>query len=180
MKKSFVFFSWCCFILLMVALLFSLMGFRINTSDSIPKGLYRLSKTSNFKNKFALFCPSNTIVFKQGLARGYIDHGLCPHGFGYLMKKVVAVKGDVVSSTKEGFTVNGQRLRFSKPKTEDGLKRPLIFWQVLNYQLKEDEVLTMTTQSPWSFDGRYYGLVSTGQLKGMLKPILTWPQHEKR
>lgn len=173
MKKIFVFLAG----LLILGLLFRLLGFRVNTSDSIPKGLYRLSSSSHFKNKLVLFCPHNTTVFKQGLDRGYIDHGLCPDGYGYLMKKVVAVRGDVVSSTEKGIYVNGKRLAFSKPKSQDGFNRPLSFWKVINYQLKENEVLTMTNQSPWSFDGRYYGLVSTRQIKGMLKPIITWPQH---
>ncbi|HDU7913666.1 TPA: S26 family signal peptidase, partial [Legionella pneumophila] len=40
-----------------------------------------------------------------------------------------------------------------------------------NYQLQKDEVMTMTSQSEWSFDGRYYGLVYTRQIKGMITPI---------
>jgi len=36
---------------------------------------------------------------------------------------------------------------------------------------KEDEVITMTSQSEWSFDGRYYGLVRMGQIMGIVRDV---------
>lgn len=57
----------------------------------------------------------------MGLERNYINPGLCDDGYAYLMKKVVAVKGDVVSVTDEGVFVNGQFVPYSKPKLYDGI-----------------------------------------------------------
>ncbi|EHL31865.1 hypothetical protein LDG_6031 [Legionella drancourtii LLAP12] len=95
------------------------------------------------------------------------------------MKKVVAVSGDILSVTPEGVLVNQTLLPFSKPKLKDGINRTLPQWRTLDYSLKENEVMTMTSQSEWSFDGRYYGLVHTRQIKGMITPIWVINKREK-
>ncbi len=154
-----------------MAFLFMLMGFRVNTTDSIPFGLYRITNIKNIKNAYVIFCPDDRPVFKQGLDRGYIGSGLCPGGYGYLMKKVVATNGDQISITSDGVFVNRQLILFSKPTLIDGRKRPLPQWRTIDYQIKEDELITMTSQSECSFDSRYYGPIRIGQIKGVIKPI---------
>ena len=154
-----------------VGFLLMAMGFRLNITNSLPIGLYRITSLTSLKNSFVMFCPDDRPAFKQGLKRNYIDPGLCPGGYGYLMKKVVAMQGDTVSVTAEGVFVNQALIPLSKPKLNDGLNRTLPQWRVLNYQLKNDEVMTMTSQSEWSFDGRYYGPVRTGQIKGVITPV---------
>ncbi|WP_133128618.1 conjugative transfer signal peptidase TraF [Legionella nagasakiensis] len=179
MKK---FTSWIAVLMLSIismAFLLMLMGFRVNTTDSIPVGLYRITNLKNIKNAFVIFCPEDRPAFKEGLERGYIDSGLCPDGYGYLMKKVVATNGDKISVTSEGVFVNHQPIPFSKPIPSDGMDRPLPQWHTRNYQLKEDEILTMTSQSAWSFDSRYYGPVHTGQIKGMITPVWVKATMEK-
>ncbi|HHT9914899.1 TPA: conjugative transfer signal peptidase TraF [Legionella pneumophila] len=158
--------------------LLAVIGFRINLTDSIPVGLYRITHEGHLKNAFVIFCPDDREAFRLGLNRGYIDHGLYCGGYGYLMKKVVAMRGDIISVTDAGVFVNQDHIPFSKPKLKDGLNRLLPQWQVSNYQLKEDELLTMTSQSEWSFDGRYYGLVHLSQIKGMLRPLWVINQQE--
>lgn len=165
--------------LISVALLLMAMGFRVNVSDSIPIGLYRIAGLTNLKNSFVMFCPDDRQAFKTGIERHYINHGLCPGGYGYLMKKVVAIYGDTVSVTAEGVFVNQKLLPFSKPKLNDGLNRTLPQWRTVNYKLKEDEIMTMTSQSDWSFDGRYYGPVHIGQIKGMITPVWVKQSGEK-
>lgn len=146
-------------------------GFRINLTNSIPIGLYRMSAIGNLKNNYVIFCPDNREAFKLGLARNYINNGLSCHGYGYLMKKVVAISGDLISVTTKGVFVNQAPIPFSMPKLSDGFNRPLPQWHTSDYKLKKNEVLTMTSQSEWSFDGRYYGLIQLRQIKGMLQPI---------
>lgn len=157
--------------LITAGVLFHAMGFRINLTESIPIGLYRITSVEPLKNTYVIFCPDDRQFFKLAKERGYIDHGLDCGGYGYLMKIVVAVFGDIVSVTTEGVFVNQTLLPFSKPKLTDGMNRTLPKWQALDYQLKEDEIMTMTNQSEWSFDGRYYGLVHTRQIKGMITPL---------
>lgn len=156
-----------------IALLVMVLEFRINLTDSIPVGLYRITSMENLKNSFVIFCPDERPAFKQALDRGYISSGLCPGGYGYLMKKVVATKGDMVSVTAKGVYVNKTLIPFSKPKLNDENNNTLPQWRVFSYQLEKDEFLTMTNQSEWSFDSRYYGIVHKEQIKGIMKPMWT-------
>lgn len=167
------------FSILALGALLSVLGFRINTTDSIPIGIYRMTADKNLKNAYVIFCPDNRPVFQQALARGYINSGLCPDGYGYLMKKVVATTGDKLTVNNQGVFVNDRLTPYSKPQLKDGLNRSLTQWQVQNYQLKQNEIMTMTSQSQWSFDGRYYGPIKSGQIKGMLTPIWVYPKQEK-
>lgn len=171
--------SVCLISLIGLVYLLIAMGFRINLTDSIPVGLYRITHEGELKNAYVIFCPDNRPAFRLGLDRSYIDHGLNCGGYGYLMKKVVAIPGDIVSTTKAGVFVNQERIPFSKQKLKDGLNRLLPQWHATNYQLSKDELMTMTSQSEWSFDGRYYGLVQTGQIKGMLRPLWVINKLEK-
>src|SRR5690606_1210198 len=127
---------------------------RINTSNSIPNGVYWSSNDEILKGRYVIFCPKVGKVFREALYQGIISKGFCPGSFGYLMKQVAAVEGDVVSSTTEGVFVNGHLLPFSTPKAVD-----LPQWRVKHYHLKTNELLLMTDQNAWSFDGRYFGLI---------------------
>lgn len=159
--------------------LFHAMGLRINLTESIPIGLYRITSVAPIKNAYVIFCPDDRESFRLARNRGYIDHGLYCNGYGYLMKKVVAVSGDTLSLTNEGVFVNHMLIPYSKPKLQDGMNRALPQLQITNYQLQKNEVMTMTSQSEWSFDGRYYGLVHTRKIKGMLTPIWVINKREK-
>tara|TARA_Y100000588_G_C14179636_1_gene893024 strand:+ start:411 stop:962 length:552 start_codon:yes stop_codon:yes gene_type:complete len=173
---------WITFFLISILALSALLffaGFRINTTDSIPIGIYRITADKTLKNAYVLFCPDDRPVFQQALKRGYINSGLCPDGYGYLMKKVVATTGDRLTVNNQGVFVNDRLIPYSKPQLKDGFNRSLPQWQAKNYHLNQDEVMTMTSQSQWSFDGRYYGPIKSGQIKGMLTPIWIYPKQEK-
>jgi conjugative transfer signal peptidase TraF len=101
-----------------MALLLVVMGLRINLTDSIPVGLYRIKAiedVKNIKQTYVIFCPDDKPVFQQARDRGYIDYGLCPGSYGYLMKKVVATQGDKIAVTAAGVFVNQTLISFSKP-----------------------------------------------------------------
>ena len=53
----------------------------------------------------------------------------------------------------------------------DGANRALNQWRIKDYQLKNNELLTMTDQDRSSFDSRYYGLIKANQVKGVIAPI---------
>lgn len=74
-----------------------------------------------FKNAYVFFCPNNRFAFKLGLDKSYINHSLNCGCYGYLMKKVVVITGDIISTTKADAMVNQTRIPFSKPKLKDGL-----------------------------------------------------------
>lgn len=179
MKKLSIYFTVFLISLIVTGALFHAFGFRINLTESIPVGLYRITSADPIKNRYVIFCPDERNSFRLALDRGYIDHGLYCAGYGYLMKKIVAVSGDILSVTKEGVFVNQILIPYSKPKSKDAMRRILLQWQATNYQLQEDEFMTMTSQSEWSFDGRYYGLVHASQIKGMITPIWVINKREK-
>ena len=72
-------------------------GARINATKSIPLGLYWTSRAAVEKGAYVLFCPPQVPVFDVAKERGYLGAGFCPGGYGYLMKRVLATKGDVVA-----------------------------------------------------------------------------------
>ncbi|OLL27302.1 conjugative transfer signal peptidase TraF [Burkholderia sp. SRS-W-2-2016] len=149
-------------------------GARVNTSKSIPLGLYWTSSAAITKGEYVIFCPPQRTVFANARERGYIGSGFCPGDFGYMMKKVLAAKGDTVSLTPQGVTVNGELLPHSKPLPADAVGRPLPRMTDERYTLGESELLLMTDRSATSFDARYFGPVTREQVKSVIRPVFTW------
>lgn len=151
----------------------SAAGARINTSRSIPVGLYWLTERPIEKGAYVLLCPPPSNVFDEAKQRGYFGAGFCPGDYAYLMKKVLAAKNDKVTIADDGVRVNGELLPFSRPLKADTQERPL---PVLRgeYQLGDADLLLMTDVSEKSFDSRYFGLVKRAQIEGVIRPVFTW------
>jgi len=148
-------------------------GGRINTSASIPIGLYWITKAPMKIGDYVLFCPPQKPIFQEALRRGYISSGFCPGRFGYLMKRVFAKYGDIVSINSQGVTVNNHYVAHSRPYSQDAQGLPLPLNHLHQYQLKYSELLLMTDQSDLSFDARYFGFIDKSQIKAVLIPVIT-------
>jgi conjugative transfer signal peptidase TraF len=148
-------------------------GIRLNTTPSIPVGVYRLSNEPVEKGAYVLFCPPPAAVFDMAKAHGYLGAGYCPGGYGQLMKKILAVQDDVVSIGTDGVRVNGQLLPLSAPIKADGTGRPLPDYKATRV-LGSAEVLVMSDSNSGSFDGRYFGPIQRSQIQGVIRPIFTW------
>ncbi|MGP5480627.1 conjugative transfer signal peptidase TraF [Pseudomonas helleri] len=148
-------------------------GGRINTSKSLEVGLYWVIDEPITKGSYVMFCPPQQPVFLVAKERGYIGAGFCPGNYGHLMKKVLAAKGDTISVTSKGVTVNGAILPYSIPIDADGMGRPLPQFAEVGYTLKAPELLLMSDRSPTSFDGRYFGLITRSQITSVVRPIFT-------
>lgn len=149
-------------------------GARINTSRSIPLGLYWTTSDPVAKGSYVMFCPPIKPEFQVAKERGYIDVGQCPGSFGYMMKRVLAAKGDAISITKHGVRVNGSLLAISTPMQADGNDQPLPQLNIEGLTLATSDVLLMSDVSMTSFDARYFGPVNSSQIKTVIKPVLTW------
>lgn len=149
-------------------------GARVNTTKSIPVGLYWASSLPVRKGAYVMFCPPQVGVFKDAKERNYIGGGFCPGGYGYLMKKVLAAKSDVVTVADDGVRVNGKLLPLSAPFKADKAGRPLPRYQSNSYELGNSEVLLMSDVSGTSFDGRYFGPINVSQIKTVIVPVFTW------
>jgi conjugative transfer signal peptidase TraF len=161
-------------IFLGLALICLAAGLRFNTTRSIPVGIYRLTNAPVGKGEYVIFCPPPSALFDEARERGYIGAGFCPGGYGYMMKRVLGVKGDRVSSSEEGTAVNGELLPASALKDVDGAGRTMPRYPYSAYTLKASELLLMSDGSPTSFDGRYFGPVEIGQVRGVIRPVMTF------
>src|SRR6266481_6544099 len=99
--------------LVMIAFVASsiLFGHRliVNRTHSLPVGLYYWSDVPIKKGSIVLFKPDQSTPHQQlGINRGYEARKLP------LLKRVVALAGDVVSVSSSGVSINGQLLPNSK------------------------------------------------------------------
>lgn len=148
-------------------------GLRVNTTGSIPVGVYRLTDSPVEKGQYVMFCPPDRPLFREAQKRGYIGAGFCPGGLGDMMKKILAAKGDQVTFTPEGVKVNDVLVPFSKPLNTDPSGRMLPHLSG-TISLQDGEYLLMTDRSRVSFDARYFGVVTASQIQSVLKPVITW------
>jgi conjugative transfer signal peptidase TraF len=149
-------------------------GVRVNTTRSIPVGLYLTSSAPVSKGAYVMFCPPPSGVFDEARQRGYIGSGLCPGGYGYLMKKVLAAKADAVTVADDGVRVNGELLPLSAPLKADKAGRPLVRYQANSFELGNSEVLLMSDVSRTSFDSRYFGPIDVAHIKSVIVPVFVW------
>ena len=149
-------------------------GARVNTTQSIPVGLYWTSSAPVEKGAYVLWCPPKVGVFDDAKERGYIGAGFCPGDYGYMMKRVLAAKDDAVAVADDGVRVNGELLPLSAPIKADKAGRPLPRYPSNRYTLGQAEVLLMSDVSATSFDGRYFGPIQRSQIQTVIRPVLTW------
>ena len=121
-----------------------------------------------------LFSPPPIGALEEAGARGYVGAGFCPGGYGYLMKRVLAAKGDAVTISEEGVRVNGELLPYSAPIRADSNGLPLPRFPAERFTLGSSELLLMSDVSGTSFDGRYFGPINRSQIKGVIRAVFTW------
>ncbi|GAB2881035.1 conjugative transfer signal peptidase TraF [Pseudoduganella ginsengisoli] len=149
------------------------LGARINTTKSIPIGLYWTANESVRPGSYVMFCPPQTEAFHLARTRRYVDFGSCPGNYGFIMKRVFAVGGDRVEFTAEGVTVNGREVPNSRPLLQDGEGQSLPKIRG-TFVLAPADVLLMSGTSTTSFDARYFGLVKRIQIQSVIRPVFTW------
>ncbi|HMS83790.1 MAG TPA: conjugative transfer signal peptidase TraF [Nitrospira sp.] len=149
-------------------------GLRLNTTRSIPLGLYTMSHDPIEKGAYVLFCPPERPEFDLAKERGYIGAGFCPGGYGYMMKRVLAAHNDVVSVTDDGVTINGTLMPASQPFEADSLGRPLPQFRVTDHVLASSDLLLMSDANSRSFDARYFGPVHRAHVQSLVYPVWTW------
>ena len=86
-----------------------------------------------------------------------------------LVKRVAAMAGDEVCAAGARVTVNGRLV--ARRLDRDGAGRPMPWWSGCA-ELRIGEYFLLMTDSPASFDGRYFGVSEAGDIVG--KARLTW------
>ncbi len=148
-------------------------GVRVNTSSSLPLGLY--VRTSRVSASLIEFCPSEPYA-SISRDRGYRVRGFtCPDRAVPLLKPVVARAGDVVKVSPAGIAVNGRLLPNTAPLRRDAANRPLQPWPSGIYRVRPGTVWVASTYSRGSYDSRYIGPVEEKSIRGRLRPL--WLLH---
>jgi conjugative transfer signal peptidase TraF len=144
-------------------------GARINTSYSLPLGIY--IRTDDSRAELIEFCPVEPFAAESS-HRGYRTRGsACPDGAVPLLKPVVAVAGDVVTLAAEGIRVNGRLLPKTAPLFRDGAGRSLHPWPFGSHVVEKGTVWVASTYNRGSYDSRYMGPIRTSQIRARLRPL---------
>ena len=146
-------------------------GVRYNGTRSLPEGFYLVIHRRLQKGDLVFVKLPQAPVYDMARRRGYLDVGWSPAR--HLLKRLVAVGGDRATINALGVEVNGITLANSVPLTKDAAGLPLQFYPLRNYTLGPDEILIMS-ESPASFDSRYFGPVKRTMLESVVVPLLTW------
>lgn len=163
-----------CMTIFALCLFAGLCGARINTTRSIPIGLYWISDGPIKIGDYVMACPPPEGIFELAKARGYLGAGFCPGGYSALMKRVAALDGDTVEITREGVRVNGELWPASAPRKVDSAGRVLPHYSAARFTVRADKVLLMSETSATGFDGRYFGPVGREAVVARVRPMLIW------
>jgi conjugative transfer signal peptidase TraF len=147
--------------------LFDAADLRINTSASLPVGLYRVSRGGSFVE----FCPDD-----RGLSaeRHYRARGVCSDGAAPLLKPVIGSRADEIVLSPAGIAVNGKLLPRTAPLDHDTEGRPLLQWPAGRYTAAPGTLWVASSYNASSYDSRYFGPIRESSVRARLRPLIAW------
>jgi conjugative transfer signal peptidase TraF len=143
------------------------------TNSSAAAGVYRVTDLSPARGSLVAACLPFAIA-RQGLARGYLQGGDCPAGTEPVAKVLGAIAGDVVEVEPGWVAVNGVKFSNSQMASRDSANRPLAHVSLGARRVGEGEIWLFGFNNARSWDARYFGSVPSANLRGVLKPVVTW------
>lgn len=151
-------------------------GIRVNTSPSLPIGLWLETAARPLNGLLArgaivTFCPSDTPAFRLAKQRGYIGAGWCPHEYQPVFKPVAAVAGDQVLISPVGIDVNGVHIANSTPLRADNAHEPLPIPRYGRYSVPPGSIWLVSSYNSRSFDSRYFGSVEVSNVRSIVVPL---------
>ncbi len=139
----------------------------LNTTASAPEGLYWVSPGRYALGDFVAVDPPPALASWMA-SRGYLPANIP------LLKVVVAVNGQLVCGTEDGFFVDGRRL--ARAKARDRWGRALPIYRGCE-TVSVDDVVIVNTGAPDSLDSRYFGPIPARGVIGRARPFWTWEVH---
>lgn len=162
------------FVLLMlsIAALLFLEGFRFNATASMPRGIYQLVVgTASFQHgDLVSLCLDVEPFATLARDRDYLRPGSCPDGLQPLLKVVAGLPGDILEIDPDGIRINGRLQPGTRIAVADSHARPMPESLLAAGTIPEGMALVLSGEHPGSFDGRYFGLVPLASLK-RVRPI---------
>jgi conjugative transfer signal peptidase TraF len=147
--------------------LFDAADLRINTSASLPVGLYRVSSDGGFVE----FCPDDHGLSAQ---RHYRAKGVCSDGAAPLLKPVIGSTADEIAMSPVGIAVNGKLLPHTAPLDHDTDGRPLVQWPSGSYTATPGTLWVASSYNARSYDSRYFGPIRESTVRARLRPLIAW------
>jgi conjugative transfer signal peptidase TraF len=135
-------------------------GLRLNVTASMPLGIYRLAPIPQpgLRRGTLVAACAPLKAAQLGRRRAYLSGGRCAGDTEPLLKTVVAIAGDTVTTSSRGISVNGRLLPHSRPVSLDSAGRKLVPWSQGHYRLLPHQVW-LYADHPKSWDSRYWGPV---------------------
>lgn len=146
-------------------------GYRVNVSDSLPPGVWRVAHGEPTRGAIVLVCPPDTTLFQHARAAKYIARGFCPGGLAPLLKPVAAVAGDRVAVSAAGISVNGELVRNTRRYRADLSGRLLPSPADVESVVPPGHVWLLSSYNRHSFDSRYFGPLATSLVRGVARPV---------
>ena len=155
------------FAILAMGVTYYYIGGKINLTDSVAKGFYRLNTSLPIKSGAYVQVCLNKEISKGAFERGYIAKGTCKTGYEPLLKKLIGVPGDTAAIYKNGMVVN-DKFYPAAQLDRDGNGNPLQ-GQKMPSQKLTGYLLYGDGDSKNSWDSRYYGQVTRDQIIGVMR-----------
>jgi conjugative transfer signal peptidase TraF len=143
------------------------------TDSSAAVGVYRVIDSPPARGALVAACLPPAIA-RQGMARGYLQPGDCPMGAEPVAKVIGALPGDMVELEPGWVAVNGVKFPNSRTTTRDSAGRLLAHVPSGARRAGSGEVWLFGFNDARSWDARYFGPVPAANLRGVLKPVVTW------
>ncbi len=147
-------------------------GWRVVTTRSVPRGLYRETPARLERGRLVEFCLCAAVA-NLARRRGYVGPGACPGGIGAVVKSIAAVPGDVVVVDPWRVLVNGTPLRLSDRPERDARGREVPRVPNGSLTMREGELWLHSGHHPRGLDSRLCGPVAFWQVVGGLEPMWT-------
>jgi conjugative transfer signal peptidase TraF len=157
----------------MIAFTAKSLDLRINTTPSMPIGLYRVRPLHLERGVWVVFCLPDEPA-RLGRARAYLREGPCPDGSQELLKEVVAVPGDKVVLSRAGLIVNGHSIQGSALRAVDRGRRTLSHAPFGERCIAPGELWVLGLDQRVSWDSRYFGPVPLDHVRALAIPMLTF------
>ena len=134
-----------------------------NASNSVPRGLYRVTNEALTHGKIAV------VRLPFHIRKQVHELGVLPMNV-LLLKPVAALQGDEICRLGDVVLINKEAVSVALKHDQKGQKLPQ--WQGC-FTIKRGEFFLLSDHQN-SFDGRYFGTINRQNIEGVAKPLWVW------
>lgn len=149
------------------------LGYRFNTSESVPRGIYSFRSGPLERGTFVAVCLPPALS-RAGIDRGYLEPGACFGGARPVLKRVLGLPGDQVT-VDETVAINGVEVPDSRRASLDRRGRWLDRIPAGEYTLDVGE-LWLGSLHPEGWDSRYWGPIRQESTLAIAVPQWLWDE----